>query len=157
MLFRSYALADYCPHQQSPLAPGRLEFMMTDAGDAGGYHLSEKQVLRCPWHGYEFDLESGCSPADPRRMRVKTYPVTVEDGRVVVSYLIRDDFAEAGAVGGVAGGTYIFALPGSPSACRDGWEEILKWQLDNRHRPCNLVELMPRLQEHLTSRPKATV
>lgn len=61
------------------------------------------------------------------------------------------------AVGGVAGGTYVFALPGSPSACRDGWEEILKWQLDNRHRPCNLVELMPRLQEHLTARPKATI
>ena len=53
------------------------------------------------------------------------------------------------AVGGVAGGTYLFALPGSPSACRDGWDEILKWQLDNRFRPCNLVELMPRLQEHL--------
>jgi len=60
------------------------------------------------------------------------------------------------AVGGVAGGTYLFALPGSPSACRDGWDEILRWQLDNRHRPCNLVELMPRLQEHLTVKPKAT-
>jgi len=53
------------------------------------------------------------------------------------------------ATGGVAGGTYLFALPGSPGACRDGWE-ILEPQLDNRHRPCNLVELMPRLQEHLT-------
>ena len=51
--------------------------------------------------------------------------------------------------GGVAGGTYLFALPGSPSACRDGWEEILKFQLDNRFRPCNLVELMPRLMEHV--------
>lgn len=61
------------------------------------------------------------------------------------------------ATGGVAGGTYLFALPGSPSACRDGWDEILKWQLDNRHRPCNLVELMPRLLEHLTTKPKATV
>ena len=61
------------------------------------------------------------------------------------------------AVGGVAGGTYLFALPGSPSACRDGWEEILKFQLDNRFRPCNLVELMPRLQEHLAAKPKATV
>jgi molybdenum cofactor biosynthesis protein B len=61
------------------------------------------------------------------------------------------------ATGGVAGGTYLFALPGSPSACRDGWDEILKWQLDNRFRPCNLVELMPRLQEHLTAKPKATV
>ena len=53
------------------------------------------------------------------------------------------------AMGGVASGTYLFALPGSTGACRDGWEEILRWQLDNRHRPCNLVELMPRLQEHL--------
>jgi molybdenum cofactor biosynthesis protein B len=61
------------------------------------------------------------------------------------------------AVGGVAGGTYLFALPGSPGACRDGWEEILRWQLDNRFRPCNLVELMPRLQEHLAVKPKATV
>jgi len=53
------------------------------------------------------------------------------------------------AVGGVAGGTYLFALPGSPGAVKDGWEEILRWQLDARFRPCNLVELMPRLQEHL--------
>lgn len=54
------------------------------------------------------------------------------------------------ATGGVAGGTYLFAVPGSPGACRDAWEGILRSQLDNRHRPCNLVELMPRLQEHLT-------
>jgi molybdopterin adenylyltransferase len=53
------------------------------------------------------------------------------------------------AVGGVAGGTYLFALPGSPGACRDGWEDILRWQLDIRYRPCNLAEMMPRLQEHL--------
>ena len=52
------------------------------------------------------------------------------------------------ACGGVAQGTYIFCLPGSPGACRDGWNEILKWQLDNRHRPCNFVEIMPRLEEH---------
>jgi molybdopterin adenylyltransferase len=52
------------------------------------------------------------------------------------------------ATAGVAGGTYLFALPGSPSACRDAWEGILVHQLDNRFRPCNFVELMPRLQEH---------
>jgi molybdopterin adenylyltransferase len=52
------------------------------------------------------------------------------------------------ACAGVARGTYIFCLPGSPGACRDGWEGILKWQLDNRHRPCNFVEIMPRLEEH---------
>ena len=53
------------------------------------------------------------------------------------------------ATGGVAGGTYLFALPGSPGACRDAWDEILKPQLDSRHRPCNFVEIMPRLEEHL--------
>ncbi len=52
------------------------------------------------------------------------------------------------ATGGVAQGTYLFALPGSPGACRDGWEGILRWQLDSRHRPCNLVDLIPRLREH---------
>ncbi len=52
------------------------------------------------------------------------------------------------ATGGVAGGTYLFALPGSPGACKDAWDEILKWQLDYRHRPCNFVEIMPRLDEH---------
>jgi len=53
------------------------------------------------------------------------------------------------ALGGVAGGTYLFALPGSTGACKDAWDDILATQLDSRHRPCNLVELMPRLQEHL--------
>lgn len=53
------------------------------------------------------------------------------------------------ALGGVAGGTLLFALPGSTGAVRDAWDDILVWQLDARHRPCNLVELMPRLLEHL--------
>lgn len=51
---------------------------------------------------------------------------------------------------GVLNGTYIFCLPGSPSACRDGWDGILKDQLDIRHRPCNFAELLPRLNEHKT-------
>jgi molybdenum cofactor biosynthesis protein B len=53
------------------------------------------------------------------------------------------------ATGGVANGTYLFALPGSSGACKDAWDEILKWQLDYRHRPCNFVEILPRLDEHL--------
>lgn len=53
------------------------------------------------------------------------------------------------ATGGVAGGTYLFALPGSPGACKDAWDEILQYQLDYRHGPCNFVEIMPRLDEHL--------
>lgn len=53
------------------------------------------------------------------------------------------------ALAGVANGTYVFALPGSTGACRDAWDEILVHQLDARHRPCNFVELMPRLREQL--------
>ncbi len=53
------------------------------------------------------------------------------------------------ATAGVARGTYIFVLPGSPGACRDAWDGILAAQLDYRHRPCNFVEILPRLDEHL--------
>jgi molybdenum cofactor biosynthesis protein B len=53
------------------------------------------------------------------------------------------------ATAGVAGATYIFCLPGSPGACKDGWDDILVHQLDYRYRPCNFVEIMPRLDEHL--------
>jgi len=52
------------------------------------------------------------------------------------------------ATGGVAKGTYLFALPGSPGACKDAWDEILVHQLDYRYRPCNFVEIFPRLEEH---------
>ena len=58
------------------------------------------------------------------------------------------------ALAGVSNGTYIFCLPGSPSACRDGWDQILIHQLDIRHKPCNFVEIMPRLLEHKLSRKK---
>lgn len=53
------------------------------------------------------------------------------------------------ALAGLAGGTYIFCIPGSPGACRDAWSLILRYQLDFRHKPCNMVEIMPRLMEHI--------
>jgi molybdopterin adenylyltransferase len=53
------------------------------------------------------------------------------------------------ATAGVVSGTYVFCLPGSPGACRDGWDQILVHQLDYRHHPCNFIEIMPRLEEHL--------
>ncbi len=67
----------------------------------------------------------------------------------MISYQkIETSTIQSRACGGVAHGTYIFCLPGSPGACKDAWGGILKWQLDNRHRPCNFVEIMPRLEEH---------
>jgi len=62
---------------------------------------------------------------------------------------IKTSTIQSRATAGVAGGTYLFALPGSPGACRDAWDEILVHQLDSRFKPCNFVELMPRLKEHL--------
>ena len=56
------------------------------------------------------------------------------------------------ATAGVSGGTYLFALPGSTGACKDAWDDILVHQLDIRHKPCNFVELVPRLQEHLDAK-----
>jgi len=75
------------------------------------------------------------------------------DGFAIVFHIISlqkvgTSTVQSRACAGLAHGTYIFCLPGSPGACKDAWEEILKWQLDNRHRPCNFVEIMPRLEEH---------
>lgn len=67
----------------------------------------------------------------------------------MVSYQkIGTSAVQSRATGGVAGGTYLFALPGSTGACKDAWDEILRWQLDYRHLPCNFVEIFPRLDEH---------
>lgn len=66
---------------------------------------------------------------------------------VVSMNKIATSAVQSRATGGVARGTYLFALPGSPSACADAWDEILAPQLDARHRPCNFVEIMPRLAE----------
>jgi molybdopterin adenylyltransferase len=76
------------------------------------------------------------------------------DGFSVVMHLISfqkigTSTVQSRSLAGVAGGTYIFCLPGSPGACRDAWDGILKQQLDFRHRPCNFVEIMPRLDEHM--------
>lgn len=69
----------------------------------------------------------------------------------LVSYeTIGTSAVQSRATGGVANGTYLFALPGSPGACRDAWDRILKPQLDSRHAPCNFVEIMPRLGEGRT-------
>jgi len=62
---------------------------------------------------------------------------------------IKTSTIQSRACAGVAGGTYMFALPGSPGACKDAWDEILHEQLDIRHKPCNFVEMMPRLMEHM--------
>src|SRR5262245_27695926 len=73
---------------------------------------------------------------------------------LVSARMIGTSAIQTRATAGVANATYIFCLPGSPGACRDAWDEILVHQLDYRYRPCNFVEILPRLDEHLR-RPKA--
>ena len=66
---------------------------------------------------------------------------------IVSSKKIGTSAIQSRACAGVCNGTFLFALPGSPSACRDAWDEILHFQLDNRHLPCNFIEILPRLNE----------
>jgi len=78
----------------------------------------------------------------------KEIPGFGEMFRVLSYQKIGTSTLQSRATAGVANGTYLFAIPGSTSACRDAWDELIRWQLDSRHTPCNLVELMPRLKEH---------
>jgi molybdenum cofactor biosynthesis protein B len=74
----------------------------------------------------------------------------------MLSYqMVGTSTVQSRACGGVAKGTYVFCVPGSPGACRDAWDGILKSQLDNRHRPCSFVEIMPRLMEPKKAKAKA--
>ena len=78
----------------------------------------------------------------------KSVPGFGELFRMISFQKIKTSTIQSRATAGVAGGTYLFAVPGSPGACKDAWDEILVYQLDIRHMPCNFVELMPRLMEH---------
>jgi molybdenum cofactor biosynthesis protein B len=75
------------------------------------------------------------------------------DGYAVIWHLVSYQSVglstlQSRACAGISAGTFIFALPGSNGACKDGWDKVIRWQLDSRHKPCNMVELMPRLMEH---------
>ncbi|MCC2664683.1 MAG: moaB [Geminicoccaceae bacterium] len=90
------------------------------------------------------------TPEALERVAEKLIPGFGELFRLISFNKIGTSALQSRATAGVAGGTYLFALPGSPGACRDGWDEILCSQLDIRHRPCNFAELLPRLREHET-------
>jgi 3-phenylpropionate/trans-cinnamate dioxygenase ferredoxin subunit len=78
------ALRDTCPHMGARLSHGLL-FAAFDSADVDDYRLAEDRfVIRCPWHGYEFDVEDGRCLGDPTRVRVRAYPVSVQDGEVWV-------------------------------------------------------------------------
>ena len=90
------------------------------------------------------------TPEALERVAEKLIPGFGELFRLISFNKIGTSALQSRATAGVARGTYLFALPGSPGACRDGWDDILSSQLDIRHRPCNFAELLPRLREHET-------
>jgi molybdenum cofactor biosynthesis protein B len=92
------------------------------------------------------------TPEALERVAEKLIPGFGELFRMISYNKIGTSALQSRATAGVAKGTYLFALPGSPGACRDGWDEILRSQLDIRHRPCNFAELLPRLREHEAGR-----
>jgi len=142
---------------------------LVDRLEKAGHKLAGRKILRDERGEIADQLRSWC--ADPNIDVILSTGGTGLTGRDVTVEAHRDVYekeidafgtvftivsmkkigtsaVQSRATGGVANGTYLFALPGSTGACKDAWDEILVWQLDYRHRPCNFVEILPRLDEH---------
>ena len=151
------------------LAEDRSGDVLVARLEAAGHVLADRKILRDERAKIAQQLRDWC--ADPQIDVVISTGGTGLTGRDVTVEAHRDVYekeidafgtvftivsmqkigtsaVQSRATGGVANGTYLFALPGSPGACRDAWDEILQKQLDYRHRPCNFVEILPRLDEH---------
>jgi molybdenum cofactor biosynthesis protein B len=121
--------------------------------EAAGHVLADRKIVRDEVE----DITTGGSGFTGRDVTPEAVEPLFEkrmDGFSEVFHRISYDkigtsTIQSRATGGVAGATFIFVLPGSPGACKDAWDGILKAQLDYRHMPCNFVEIMPRLDEHL--------
>jgi molybdenum cofactor biosynthesis protein B len=151
-------------------ADDRSGAILRDRVTAAGHHVAEQRILADRQQTLEDQLRAWI--ADPnvdvviatggtgltgRDITPEAFHAVYEKEIPGFGELFRHlSFAKIGtstiqsrATGGVAGGTYLFALPGSPSACKDAWDGILVQQLDVRHLPCNFVEIIPRLKEAL--------
>ncbi|WP_424968215.1 molybdenum cofactor biosynthesis protein B [Dinoroseobacter sp. S375] len=152
------------------LAEDRSGQTLVDRIEGAGHKVAARTILRDERTEIAAQLRSWC--ADPEIDVILSTGGTGLTGRDVTVEAHRDVYekeieafgtvftivsmkkigtsaVQSRACGGVANGTYLFALPGSTGACKDAWDEILQWQFDYRHRPCNFVEILPRLDEHL--------
>ena len=144
--------------------------ILVERAEAAGHEVVEKKIVRDEREALEAQLRAWIARTDvevviatggtgvtgrdvtPEAFEAvweKSIPGFGELFRWISFQKIATSTIQSRACGGVAGGTYLFALPGSPSACRDAWDDILAAQLDYRHRPCNFVEIFPRLDENL--------
>lgn len=142
---------------------------LVDRLEAAGHLLADRQIIKderdriadvlrdwCARPDIDVVLSTGGTGLTGRDVTVEAHRDVYEKeidafGTVftmVSMQKIGTSAVQSRATGGVANGTYLFALPGSTGACKDAWDEILVWQLDYRHRPCNFVEILPRLDEH---------
>jgi len=138
--------------------------------DAAGHLLAARDIVRderdqiaaklrdwCADDGIDAILTTGGTGLTGRDVTVEAHRDVYEKEieafgtvfTIVSMQKIGTSAIQSRACAGVAQGTYLFALPGSPGACKDAWDEILSKQFDYRHRPCNFVEIFPRLDEHL--------
>lgn len=152
------------------LASDRSGQVLVDRIEAAGHILADRTILPderaeiaaklrawCADDGVDVVISTGGTGLTGRDVTVEAhrdvYEKEIDAFGTVFTHIsmakIGTSAVQSRATGGVAQGTYLFALPGSPGACKDGWDEILKHQLDYRHKPCNFVEIMPRLSEHL--------
>ncbi len=151
------------------LAQDRSGDVLVERLLAAGHHLAERRILRderdqiadqlrvwCADEGIDVVISTGGTGLTGRDVTVEAHRDVYEKEidafgtvfTIVSMNKIGTSAVQSRATGGVANGTYLFALPGSPGACKDAWDEILSKQLDFRHRPCNFVEILPRLDEH---------
>jgi molybdenum cofactor biosynthesis protein B len=147
--------------------------LLAEMLEADGHELAERAIVKDDVEQIQAKLKAWI--ADPSVDVVITTGGTGLTGRDVTPEAVRplfekeiDGFSvlmhmlsfekigtstiQSRSVAGLAGGTYIFCVPGSPGACKDAWMGILRYQLDFRHRPCNMVEIMPRLMEHIAAK-----
>ncbi|NOX72610.1 MAG: molybdenum cofactor biosynthesis protein B [Alphaproteobacteria bacterium] len=151
------------------LADDRSGKVLADRLTAAGHKLAERQIIRDEraeiadllraWSldpAIDVIISTGGTGLTGRDVTVEAHRDVYEKEIDAFSTMftmismkkIGTSAVQSRACGGVANGTYIFALPGSPGACKDGWDDILAAQLDYTHPPCNFVEIMPRLEEH---------
>ncbi len=151
------------------LAEDRSGDVLVGRIEAAGHLVADRRILRderaeiadqlrawCADDGVDVVISTGGTGLTGRDVTVEAHRDVYEKEidafgtvfTIVSMNKIGTSAVQSRATGGVANGTYLFALPGSPGACKDAWDEILVKQLDYRHRPCNFVEIMPRLDEH---------
>jgi len=152
------------------LADDRSGQVLVDRIAAAGHVLADRNIIRderaeiadqlrrwCADDAIDVVISTGGTGLTGRDVTVEAHRDVYEKEidafgtvfTIVSMQKIGTSAVQSRATGGVANGTYLFALPGSPGACKDAWDEILVKQLDYRHKPCNFVEILPRLDEHL--------